>query len=48
MNRLHTIPDAPMPSERTLRRRKNPFYQFVRFVSLGLKMMRMLAKGHSH
>ncbi|NLT25149.1 MAG: hypothetical protein GXX90_00605 [Microbacteriaceae bacterium] len=37
---------APLPSARTLRQRKNVFYQFGRLLALSFKMMRVIMRGH--
>ncbi len=37
----------PYPSHSTLRWRKNIFWQFYRFIVLNLKMIRIVAGGHS-
>lgn len=37
---------APLPTEKTLRMRRNLPLQFLRFVSFDLRIMRMVAKGH--
>ena len=45
----HYIPkidQAPLPSERTLRRRKNLFVQAYRFAVINLRMIRVIVKGH--
>lgn len=40
------IASAPLPTERTLRRRRNVLVQVVRFVAINLKMIRVIARGH--
>ncbi len=37
----------PFPSKATLHWRKNPFWQFYRFIVLNIKMIRIVAGGHS-
>jgi hypothetical protein len=37
---------SPLPTARTLRRRQSLPFQFARFVSFDLRIMRMVAKGH--
>ncbi len=37
---------APLPTEATLRRRRSPFHQFLRFVAFDLRILRMVVKGH--
>lgn len=41
-----SIASAPLPTSKTLRRRRNLVIQFVRFVAINLKMMRVIARGH--
>lgn len=38
---------APLPTERTLKRRKGLLLQFTRFVAFNASIMRMVIKGHS-
>ena len=37
---------APLPTEATLRMRRNVPYQLWRFVIINLRMLRMIRKGH--
>lgn len=37
---------SPLPTRATLRRRRNPLIQFVRFVVFSVSIMRMVLKGH--
>ncbi len=37
---------APLPTERTVRRRKSLPVQFVRFALINLRMIAMVRKGH--
>jgi hypothetical protein len=37
----------PIPTKGTSRRRKNLIIQFVRFIVLNLKIMRIIVGGHS-
>jgi hypothetical protein len=46
MSVLETFPDAPVPTEKELKARKNVFLQFARFVALNLKMVAMINRGH--
>jgi hypothetical protein len=46
MSTLKTFSDAPVPTERELRARKNVFLQLFRFAGLNLKMIAMINKGH--
>jgi hypothetical protein len=46
MSQLETFPDAPVPSAKELKARKNVFLQFVRFAILNLKMVAMINKAH--
>jgi hypothetical protein len=40
------IARAPLPTEKTLKRRKNVFIQLTRFAAINVKMIRMIRKGH--
>ncbi|MCL1898074.1 MAG: hypothetical protein FWG16_04560 [Micrococcales bacterium] len=40
------IAASPMPTKKTLKRRKNVFFQFVRFVAINLRMMRVIRRSH--
>jgi hypothetical protein len=40
------IAKAPLPTEKTLRFRKNVVIQFLRFAAINLKMVNMIRKGH--
>lgn len=40
------IATAPLPTPQTLKMRKNLPYQFVRYASQNLRIMRMVIKGH--
>lgn len=37
---------APLPTEKTLKARKNLFLQFFKFVAFSATIMRMVIKGH--
>ena len=37
---------SPLPTKKTLDRRRNVFLQFFRFVRFDLRIIRMVAKGH--
>lgn len=41
-----SLTDAPLPTARTLRLRRNIFFQFFRFAAFNLKMIRIIAGGH--
>lgn len=41
------LSSAPLPTARTLRRRKSLPTQLVRFVAFSTRIMRMVAGGHS-
>ena len=41
----NNIAGAPLPTPRTLRRRKSLFFQVRRFVALNLRMLTMITKG---
>ncbi len=40
------IAEAPLPTQATLKRRKNLFWQFLRFIAHNVRIMRMVIKGH--
>ena len=40
------IAAAPLPTPTTLRRRRNVFYQFIRFIAINLKMIRVIGASH--
>ena len=40
------IATAPMPTPATLKQRKNLFYQFIRFVAINLKMVKVISASH--
>ncbi len=44
---LADLTNAPLPTSKTLRSRKNLFSQFFRFLGLNVGIMRMVMKGHS-
>ena len=41
-----SIRHAPLPTRTTLRRRKNPFIQLLRFISLNSRMAYIALRGH--
>lgn len=41
-----SIASAPLPTQKTLNGRTNLFFQFVRFIAINLKMIRVIARGH--
>jgi hypothetical protein len=41
-----SIASAPLPTEKTLRRRRNLAYQAVRFLAINVKVIRIIARGH--
>ena len=41
-----SIAHAPLPTEKTLRFRKNLVIQLWRFVAINIKMLNMIRKGH--
>lgn len=43
---MEDINRAPLPTEKTLKQRKNPFFQILRFAAINLKMVKMIRKGH--
>lgn len=40
------IMSAPMPTPTTLKRRKNLFYQLIRFIAINLKMLKVISASH--
>jgi len=46
MPALEIFPNAPVPTDKELKARKNVFLQFARFIALNLKMVAMMNKGH--
>jgi len=45
-NADEVIAQAPLPTGKTLRARKNVFLQCFRFISINVKMIKMIRKGH--
>jgi len=45
-NPNESIARAPLPTEKTLKQRKNLFMQLMRFCVINLKMIKMIRKGH--
>ena len=45
-NPNESIARAPLPTEKTLKQRKNIAIQFGRFIVINLKMVKMIRKGH--
>ena len=45
-NPNEAIARAPLPTTKTLRQRKNILLQFMRFIAINLKMIKMIRKGH--
>ncbi len=45
-NPMESIAHAPLPTEKTLRGRKNLWLQIWRFIAINLKMIAMIRKGH--
>lgn len=41
-----SIRHAPLPTKKTLRRRRNPVIQLVRFVALNSRMAYIALRGH--
>jgi hypothetical protein len=41
-----SIASAPMPTPKTLGRRRNVAFQLLRFAAINLKMMRVIQRGH--
>ncbi len=40
------ILDSPLPTQRTLKNRRNLLYQLVRFAAINLKMIRVIRSSH--
>jgi len=40
------IANAPLPTDKTLRARKNPFIQFGRFLAINTKMFKIIRREH--
>jgi hypothetical protein len=40
------IASAPLPTDKTLRARKNLLIQFERFVAINMKMLKVIRKEH--
>jgi len=40
------IAAAPLPTQKTLNSRHNVPYQFIRFIAINLKMIRVIGAGH--
>lgn len=45
-NPNESIARAPLPTEKTLKQRKNLVLQLFRFIAINLKMIKMIRKGH--
>jgi len=45
-NAESSISKAPLPTENTLRARKNVLLQGWRFIALNIRMVKMILKGH--
>jgi hypothetical protein len=45
-NPNEAIANAPLPTEKTLRFRKNILIQLWRFTAINIKMVKMILKGH--
>jgi hypothetical protein len=45
-NANESIANAPLPTEKTLRFRRNVLIQLWRFAVINLKMVNMIRKGH--
>ena len=41
-----SIAEAPLPTVRTLRRRKSLLFQTLRFAAFNLRMMKMVTRAH--
>lgn len=45
-NEDEVIARAPLPTEKTLRARKNVVMQFWRFIAINIRMLKMIFKGN--
>jgi len=45
-NEDEVISKAPLPTEKTLRARKNLLIQFWRFIAINFRMVKMIFKGN--
>ena len=45
MDNFADLSGAPRPIKKTLKMRKNPFFQLWRFISLNIRMVAMIFKG---
>lgn len=45
-NEDDVISKAPLPTEKTLRARKNLLIQFWRFIAINFRMVKMIFKGN--
>ena len=43
---MEDINRAPLPTEKTLKQRKNVLMQLIRFAAINIKMIKMIRKGH--
>ncbi len=43
---VHNLRGAPLPTEKTLRMRRNVPYQAYRFAVFNVRIVRMVIKGH--
>ena len=41
-----SIADAPLPTTKTLRRRKSVPFQVLRFMAFNLRMLKMVTRAH--
>ena len=46
-NPIADLSGSPLPTEKTLKMRKNLPFQFMKFLAFDLRIMRMVMKGHS-
>ncbi|MDR0489422.1 MAG: hypothetical protein LBG99_08550 [Propionibacteriaceae bacterium] len=40
------IDGAPLPTKKTLQRRRNPVYQLIRLAAINIKMIKVIAASH--
>ena len=41
-----SIAEAPLPTTRTLRRRRSLFFQATRFIAFNVRMLKMVTRAH--
>ena len=41
-----SIAEAPLPTQKTLRQRKNVPFQVLRFIAFNIRMLKMVTRAH--